>query len=247
MGWFAALKGTMKNTRTAHGSLAAVAALLLGASLTGCDPVANALEGISPVPGGAADVPASGQGADRALRQLDDLPVKGRAPKTGYSRQEFGPAWSDTDHNGCDTRNDILARDLANETFKPGTNNCVVASGTLADRYTGTTIRFVRGEGTSSQVQIDHIVPLSDAWQKGAQQLTADQRKELANDPLNLMAADGPTNSAKGDKDAATWLPPNKPFRCEYVSRQVEVKAKYRLWVTKAEHDAIAGILAGCG
>ncbi|MBT2247464.1 HNH endonuclease [Arthrobacter sp. BHU FT2] len=237
----------MKNTRTAHVSLAAVAVLLLGASLTGCGPVANALKGISPHPGGAADVPASSQGADRALRQLDDLPVKGRAPKTGYSRQEFGPAWSDTDHNGCDTRNDILARDLANETFKPGTNNCVVASGTLADRYTGTTIHFVRGEGTSSQVQIDHIVPLSDAWQKGAQQLTADQRKELANDPLNLMAADGPTNSAKGDKDAATWLPPNKPFRCEYVSRQVEVKAKYRLWVTKAEHDAIAGILAACG
>lgn len=177
MGWFAALKGTMKNTRTAHVSLAAVAALLLGASLTGCDPVANALEGISPVPGGAADVPASSHGADRALRPLDDLPVKGRAPKTGYSRQEFGPAWSDTDHNGCDTRNDILARDLANETFKPGTNNCVVASGTLADRYTGTTIQFVRGEGTSSQVQIDHIVPLSDAWQKGAQQLTADQRR----------------------------------------------------------------------
>ena len=172
--------------------------------------------------------------------------MKGRAPKTGYSRDEFGPAWADVDRNGCDTRNDILARDLTNEAFKPGTNNCVVTAGTLADKYTGTTINFVRGQDTSSEVQIDHIVPLSDAWQKGAQQLSAEQRKELANDPLNLMAADGPTNSAKGDKDAATWLPPNKAFRCGYVARQTAVKARYSLWVTSAEHDAMAGILEGC-
>ncbi|WP_411376435.1 HNH endonuclease family protein [Arthrobacter sp. MPF02] len=189
---------------------------------------------------------ASGTDAAQALAQLEGIPVKGRAPKTGYSRDEFGPAWADTDHNGCDTRNDILARDLANETFKPGTNNCVVAGGSLADKYTGATIKFVRGQDTSSDVQIDHIVPLSDAWQKGAQQLSADRRKELANDPLNLMAADGPTNAAKGDKDAATWLPPNRSFRCEYVARQTAVKAKYQLWVTRAERDAIAGVLTGC-
>ncbi len=181
-----------------------------------------------------------------ALAQLDSIPVKGRAPKTGYAREEFGPAWADVDRNGCDTRNDILARDLESETFKPGTRNCVVATGRLADEYTGTTINFVRGNTTSSAVQIDHLVALSDAWQKGAQRLSAEQRRQLANDPLNLMAADGPTNSAKGDKDAATWLPPNKPFRCEYVARQTAVKAKYRLWVTQAEHDAIAGILADC-
>lgn len=169
--------------------------------------------------------------------------MKGRAPKTGYARDEFGAAWADADHNGCDTRNDILARDMAGETFKPGTNNCVVATGTLQDKYTGTIINFVRGQDTSSEVQIDHIVPLSDAWQKGAQELSADQRKELANDPLNLMAADGPANSAKGDRDAATWLPPNRAFRCEYVARQTAVKAKYSLWVTQAEHDVIANIL----
>lgn len=145
----------------------------------------------------------------------------------------------DTDSNGCDTRNDILARDLTNETFKPGTNNCAVSTGTLTDKFT-------RGQDTSSGVQIDHIVPLSDAWQKGAQQISADQRKELANDPLNLMAADGPTNGADGDKDAATWLPPNKAFRCEYVVRQTAVKAKYSLWVTEAEHDAMAGVLSSC-
>lgn len=184
--------------------------------------------------------------AAKALGQLGSIPVKGRAPKTGYTRDEFGPAWADTDHNGCDTRNDILARDLTRETFKPGTSNCVVATGTLADKYTGTTINFVRGQDSSSDIQIDHIVPLSDAWQKGAQQLSEDQRKELANDPLNLMAADGPTNSAKGDKDAATWLPPSKAFRCEYVERQTAVKTKYSLWVTQAEHDAIKEILEGC-
>ena len=202
--------------------------------MAGCDAAAHAGPRVA------------GIDAAAALAQLETVPVKGRAPKTGYSRDEFGPAWADTDHNGCDTRNDILARDLVGETFKPGTQNCVVVTGTLADRYTGTTITFVRGNTTSSAVQIDHIIALSDAWQKGAQQLSADQRRQLANDPLNLMAADGPTNSAKGDKDAATWLPPNKSFRCEYVARQTAVKAKYQLWVTAAEHAAIAGILGTC-
>jgi len=172
--------------------------------------------------------------------------VKGRAPKTGYTREEFGPAWADIDHNGCDTRNDILARDLTGETFKGGTNNCVVDMGVLADKYTGTTINFVRGQDTSSEVQIDHIVALGDGWQKGAQQLSLDQRKQLANDPMNLMATDGATNRAQGDKDAATWLPPNKAFRCEYVARQTAIKAKYSLWVTKVEHDALVDVLVGC-
>lgn len=226
--------------------LSTVTALMLAGSLVGCEAAANALEVIGAAPSTAADAPAPAGDADNALIQLENIPVKGRAPKTGYARDEFGPAWADFDHNGCDTRNDILARDLTNETFKPGTNSCVVMTGTLADKYTGTTITFTRGQDTSSDVQIDHIVALGDAWQKGAQQLNDEQRKELANDPLNLMAADGPTNSAKGDKDAATWLPPNKAFRCEYVARQTAVKAKYRLWVTQAEHDAIVGILEGC-
>jgi hypothetical protein len=226
--------------------LTALTAMMLAGSLAGCDAAANAFEIIQPAPGVTANAQAPAGDAANALVQLESIPVKGRAPKTGYTRGEFGPAWADTDRNGCDTRNDILARDLTNETFKQGTINCVVMTGTLADKYTGTTITFRRGLDTSSDVQIDHIVALSDAWQKGAQQLSADQRKELANDPLNLMAADGPTNGAKGDKDAATWLPPNKAFRCEYVTRQTTVKAKYALWVTQAEHDAIVGILEGC-
>ncbi|RKO27401.1 HNH endonuclease [Pseudarthrobacter phenanthrenivorans] len=237
---------------------ALLAGLLLAGALAGCGGPAGTGTGLSDIldggPGIALGQPAddsSGRGfqpqeAGEALSALDTIPVKGRAPKTGYSREEFGPAWADVDRNGCDTRNDILARDLEAETFKPGTRDCVVTAGLLADRYTGTTISFVRGDKTSAAVQIDHLVPLSDAWQKGARQLSAEQRKQFANDPLNLMAADGPTNGAKGDKDAATWLPPNKAFRCEYVARQTAVKAKYQLWVTPAEHEAIAAVLAGC-
>ncbi|WP_442852638.1 HNH endonuclease family protein [Arthrobacter sp. 162MFSha1.1] len=147
------------------------------------------------------------------------------------------------DQNGCDTRNDILRRDLTEVTYT-GSVTCTVKTGVLADPYTGTVINFVRGTTTSSAVQIDHVVALSDAWQKGAQQRTTEQRTEFANDPLNLQATDGPTNQQKGDGDAATWLPPAKAFRCECVARQVSVKARYSLWVTQAEHDAIAGILA---
>lgn len=185
-------------------------------------------------------------GGTLATDTLNTLPIKGRAPKTGYSRDQFGAAWADVDHNGCDTRNDILNRDLTDKTYKAGTHDCVVASGTLNDPYTGTVIDFVRGQNTSAAVQIDHVVALSDAWQKGAQQLTADQRKQLANDPYNLLAVDGPSNQQKSDGDAATWLPANKSYRCAYVARQIGVKAKYALWVTQAEHDAMANVLASC-
>jgi hypothetical protein len=233
------------NRSDATQAITVLTALFLAGSLAGCDAAIRAGTRIAEA-AAASEGQTNAAEAAVALTELENIPVKGRAPKTGYSRDEFGPAWADTDRNGCDTRNDILARDLVGETFTAGTQNCVVATGTLDDRYTGTTINFVRGNATSGQVQIDHIVALSDAWQKGARQLTADQRKQLANDPLNLMAADGLTNSAKGDKDAATWLPPNHSFRCQYVARQTAVKAKYQLWVTPAEHDAIAGILDTC-
>ncbi|WP_101847487.1 GmrSD restriction endonuclease domain-containing protein [Zhihengliuella sp. ISTPL4] len=178
-----------------------------------------------------------------AIEVLETLPVKGRAAKTGYDRDLFGQRWLDVDRNGCDTRNDILARDL---TAISRSGVCRVVSGTLADPFTGQAISFVRGQGTSELVQIDHVVALSDAWQKGAQQLTADQRLTFANDPLNLLAVDGSANAQKGDGDAATWLPKNTGFRCEYVARQVAVKATYGLWVTQAEHDAIARVLSTC-
>lgn len=196
-------------------------------------------------PAFAESTTADAQPAVQAADLLATLPVKGRAPKTGYERSLFGPTWADVDQNGCDTRNDILNRDLTDITYVNSVP-CKVQTGTLADPYTGALISFVRGTTTSSAVQIDHVVALSDAWQKGAQQLGTEARTAFANDPLNLQATDGPTNSQKGDGDAATWLPSNKSFRCEYVARQVSVKARYSLWVTQAEHDAIAGILAGC-
>jgi hypothetical protein len=116
----------------------------------------------------------------------------------------------------------------------------------LADKYTGKTINFVRGQKTSTLVQVDHLIALSDAYQTGAQQLTAEQRKQLANDPINLMAADGPTNGSKSDSNAASWLPPNKSFRCEYVAKQTLVKSKYNLWMIEAEKAKITEVLASC-
>lgn len=211
-------------------------ALALMLALSGC----GAVPGPYTLAGGPG---APGITSADATQALAGLPVKGRAPKTGYDREQFGPAWLDVDRNGCDTRNDILIRDLTGERLQ---DRCVVLSGTLADPYTGRTIAFRRGITTSAKVQIDHVVALSDAWQKGAQQLDLDTRERLANDPLNLQAVDGPTNEAKGDSDAATWLPPARGYWCAYVARQVQVKAKYGLWVTAAEHDRIAQILRGC-
>jgi len=174
------------------------------------------------------------------------LEVKGRAPKTGYDRDLFGSGWIDVDRNGCDTRNDMLSRDLEPQTFKVGTHDCVVLTGTLADPFSATTIDFVRGNATSNAVQIDHVVALSDAWQKGAQGWDEARRVGFANDPMNLLAVDGPLNMQKGDGDAATWLPPNKAFRCQYVARQVGVKYTYGLWVTEAERNAVVSILSAC-
>lgn len=199
----------------------------------------------------AAPQAAAGPAAD-AMAQLDSIEVKGRAPKTGYERSLFGDAWTDDvtvadGRNGCDTRNDILRRDLVDVVFKPGSNGCAVLSGTLNDPYTGTSFAFQRGPGSSAEVQIDHMVSLSDAWQTGAQQWDEFTRRNFANDPRNLQATLGWVNQQKGDGDAATWLPPNNAYRCTFVSRIVDVKAGYRLWVTPAERDAIARVLAGCG
>src|SRR3954467_13995466 len=187
---------------------------------------------------------AAGSAPSTALAALSAIPVKGRASKTGYSREQFGAAWADVDHNGCDTRNDILNRDLTAKSWRDGTHGCVVIAGALNDPYTGKLIAFAKA--TAGAVQIDHVVALGDAWQKGAQGLDAGTRLRFANDPLNLLAVDGPANESKGDGDAATWLPPNKSFRCRYVARQVAVKARYGLWVTQAEHDAISRVLEGC-
>lgn len=193
-----------------------------------------------PTPGSAEAKPGL------AVALLETLPVKGRAPKTGYSRDEFGQTWADVNRNGCDTRNDILKRDLTALTYKAKTRDCVVLTGILLDRYSGETINFVRGNISSMDVQIDHVVALSNAWQTGAFKLTKIERTALANDPLNLFAVKGRLNSQKSDGDAATWLPPLKSYRCAYVAQQIAVKAKYSLWVTAPEKSAMVGILAKC-
>jgi len=182
------------------------------------------------------------QADQEALTVLNSLEVKGRAAKTGYTRSQF-PHWSDPDRNGCDARNDTLKRDLTQIIFKTGTRDCKVLTGQLLDPFSGKVITF---SSTKSNIDIDHVVALSNAWQTGAAYFDKTKRQQIANDPLNLLAVDFSLNRQKGDGDAATWLPPLKSYRCDYVSRQIAVKAKYGLWVTQPEKDAIVKILEKC-
>ena len=216
---------------------------LLALTTAGCSVPASA-----PTPDAVSEAAVQAQqgapaAGERAADVLARLAVKGRAPETGYDRDQFGQQWADVDRNGCDTRNDVLARDLTDEAFKPG-SDCIVVTGTLADPYTGQTIRFEKGDGSS--VDIDHVVALSNAWQTGAFAWDEARRTAIANDPLNLLAVDYSANRQKGDGDAATWLPDVNAYRCTYVARQVTVKATYGLWVTAAEHDAMTRVLDSC-
>jgi hypothetical protein len=193
----------------------------------------------SPAVPGAPAVP-HGSAADA----LSSLVVGGRGSTSDYDRAAFGQAWADVDRNGCDTRNDVLARDLVRVTFKPRTRDCAVLSGHLRDPYSGTEIDFVRGG--RSVIEIDHVVALSDAWQTGASTWTDARRLAFANDPTELLAVSRKANRAKSDSDAASWLPPLTGFRCAYVARQIEVKQRYALRVTEAEGQAMARVLTAC-
>ena len=205
-------------------------------------PSASDTTSLSPLPNQTTEA-ISKKKRGEALKALAKLPIKGRAPKTGYSREMFSDDWDY--YNGCDVRNRILARDFVQVTYRSD-SYCIIENGILEDPFTGQVIAFERGVRTSSEVQIDHVVSLSDAWQKGAQQLSSYERFMIYNDPLNLLAVWGPANSQKNDSDAASWLPSNKSFRCSFVARQIAVKAKYQLWVTQAEHDAMTRVLATC-
>ena len=206
--------------------------------------------------GSSPTAPSAESATGTAVSVLAELPVKGRAPKTGYARRQFGAAWTDNTtalwgHDGLSTRENILSRDLTGISCKVGKSRsiappCIVVRGTLTDPYTGSVVQFVRGQETSPLVPIDHVVSLGDAWQKGAQLLSFPRRVALANDPLNLVATTRSPNSAKNDSDAATWLIPRKGGRCRYVARQVAVKKRYHLWITQAEKDAIARVLSAC-
>jgi hypothetical protein len=191
--------------------------------------------------------PTSGSSVPRwvrtAVNRLAKLTVAPAGTMTGYSRAKFGRAWQDVDRNRCNTRDDILHRDLKPFTLKPG-SDCVVVSGDLDDPYTGKVIHFVRGVATSSTVQIDHVVALAAAWRTGAATWRAHRRLFYANDPDVLLAVDGPANNAKSDSDASEWVAPK--YSCRYVAQQLAIKKKYTLWLTQAEHDRMAVVLTSC-
>ncbi|WP_208085369.1 GmrSD restriction endonuclease domain-containing protein [Brevibacterium atlanticum] len=259
----------MPLTSSSRRALGALAAVLTLGLLTGCAEAAEptidtaAASTADPKPSQEAPEPSDGasapaksddgddvedegqagsSAAGTASAMLDELDVKGRAPKTGYDGDLF--KWrSDTDHNGCDTRNDVLRRDLKDITLKAGTQGCIVLAGTIADPYKGETYDFDRNANT---VDIDHVVARSNAWQTGAAKFDEETLKEFGNDPLNLLAVSSSLNRQKGDGDAATWLPPNKSYRCEYVARQIAVKHKYDLWVVKPEKAAMKRVLGDC-
>lgn len=189
-----------------------------------------------------------------ALNQLKVAPKSRSSEYTNRREILFGEAWEDKNtipsigRNGCDTRNDILDRDLTNKTYKK-MSKCArgVATGTLNDPYTGKVIQYKQGPKTSLLVQVDHVVALGNVWESGGFNLTQSQRIDIANDPINLYATDGPTNGGKSNSTADQWLPPVKSFQCTYVAAQVNVKQKYRLSVTSAEKSTMRSVLSRCG
>lgn len=179
----------------------------------------------------------------RARTVLNALPVKGKAPATGYNRNaKFGNGFKDFNRNKCDERQDALKRDMSRVKYKDR-KRCQVASGRLDDAYTG---RAINWKVKAGSVDIDHVVALKNAWISGAQRLSQIQRQALANDPLNLMASSASANRSKGDRNAAEWVPRNRGFRCQYVATQISVKRKYALSVTSSEKSAMARVLKTC-
>ncbi|NKY89171.1 HNH endonuclease family protein [Nocardia veterana] len=162
----------------------------------------------------------------------------------------FGPAWSDDQdgpggHDGCDSRNGVLARQLHAVRFRPGTHDCVVLTGTLRDPYTGRSIGFDKAR--AREVQIDHVYPLAAAWDMGAAGWSSEQRMRFANDiDFNLLAVDGTANMDKGDRTPADWLPPARAYHCFYAGKYLTTAARYRLPITTADHAALTRIARGC-
>lgn len=202
-----------------------------------------------PPPRTSGVVAAGTPNFDTARAQLAALPVRGWDRGQDFQRWRFGKAWSDDvnvefGRNGCNTRDDILRRDLTDLVVRPGT--CYAQSGVLHDPYSGAVIPFVRGPDTSNSIEIDHVVSLADAWYKGARAWDPQRRLDFANDPRNLLAVSPKANFDKAFRDAASWLPPNAAFRCDFVARQVAVKTAYGLWLSAKEKQAMADVLARC-
>ncbi|WP_301546927.1 HNH endonuclease family protein [Gordonia sp. X0973] len=233
---------------------AVVLAGLLVLSESGCglqDYLLEKAESVSAsgIPSTVAIGPASTYIDTAGLGKLLRLPVRRRVSMQGYTRDAFGPLWDDNvdvefGHNGCNTRDDILRRDLTDVVMRPG--GCFVSTGTLHDQYTGQAVAFVRGPTTSGAVEIDHLVSLANAWTTGARYFDDAKRRNLANDPRNLQAVQRWVNQDKGPMDAAVFLPPNRAYRCTYVNRQIDVKLAYGLWVTQNEAAAMRAVLATC-
>ena len=220
------------NAYCAYWLIAAVVGITIGLILPKTSPTVGEITGEYTATGTAAET-------------LERLTVDDNPNKAGYDRTAFGYRQTDADGNGCDVREDVLARDLTDVRYQSA-GGCKVQSGTLNDPYTGKTIHFRRGRDTSSAVQIDHVVALENAWQSGAREWSRAKRYEYGNDMYNLLAVDGPANQEKGSASAAYWLPTNGDYRCDYVARQIGVKDKYGLTVTTKEKRAMLSVLHGC-
>lgn len=184
----------------------------------------------------------------RAIAALDCLSVKGPAGRSDYSRKgKYGNDWIDTDHNGLDTRTDVLLSSLTDIAYVPGKKK-EVASGSLWDPYTGKTIRFLKGSGPNQDggVQVDHLIALEKAHQTGAGSWTQERRIAFANDRANLILVSTAMNRQKSSSDAASWVPPYKPYRCAYAALQVQVMGTWGLWVTPPAKEALLRYLASC-
>lgn len=195
------------------------------------------------------DMPTVAPGTD-VLAGVAQVPLRIRG--FDYRRTAFGDSWTDDNpapggHNGCDTRNDILDRDLIAKTYV-SIKRCpnAVGTGTLHDPYTNATIAFVRGNRVGASVQIDHIVPLALAWDLGARDWTDDLRLRFANDPANLLAVEGQANQDKGDSEPALWLPPNVAFRCQYAVQFIAVLRGYGLPVDAPSAVVLRDAAATC-
>jgi hypothetical protein len=208
--------------------------------------------GAEPLPAGddprsPSPSPSESNSAADALELLAGVPEATGKSIARYYREQFGQAWYDQDRNGCDTRNDILRRDLTGVVLKEGTNDCKVLSGTLLDPYTGASVPFVSGADTSALVQIDHLVPLAWAWRQGAETWSFDERMAFANDPLNLQATGGEANQSKSDSGPSEWLPPDSSQHCAYAERFTTVISQWKLGVNSADRAALEESLRMCG
>ncbi len=195
-----------------------------------------------------AAVPAS---AAQARAQLARLVVRPRPQGTrGYVRDAFGSAWVDTDHNGCNQRDDVLLRDSVPDTTKVAQQDACdhdVLAGTWHDPYTGRTLRFtdLKELSQAEAIQIDHVVPLAEAWVSGAEGWNHDRREAFANDLHELLAVDGPTNMSKGDGDPAAWRP-RKGYQCTYAKHWIAIKSAWHLAVDPSEVAALRQMLGYC-